>query len=127
MDLFILFACSIGAGFLGALLGLGGGIIVVPVLTLVFHVDIRYAIAASLISIVATSSGAAASFLRDHLTNLRLVSNCVFANGDFSGSNLTGANLARADLTGALVLTSEQQASAASLEGATLPGGQSRQ
>lgn len=63
---------SIVGGFLGALLGLGGGIIVVPALTLFFGVDIRYAIAASLISIVATSSGAAARFLRDHLTNLRL-------------------------------------------------------
>ena len=63
---------SVVAGFLGALLGLGGGIIVVPVLTLLLHVDIRYAIAASLISIVATSSGAAASFLKDGLTNVRL-------------------------------------------------------
>lgn len=54
------------------LLGLGGGIIVVPILTLGFGVNIRYAIAASLISIVAASSGAAASFLKDHLTNLRL-------------------------------------------------------
>jgi uncharacterized protein len=63
---------SVGAGFLGALLGLGGGIIIVPVLTLFFHVDIRYSIAASLISIVATSSGAAASFLKDGLTNVRL-------------------------------------------------------
>lgn len=68
----LLLITSIGAGFLGALLGLGGGIIVVPVLTLVYHVDIRYAIAASLISIVATSSGAAASYLKDSLTNLRL-------------------------------------------------------
>ncbi|CAN5424932.1 sulfite exporter TauE/SafE family protein [soil metagenome] len=68
----ILFAISIGAGFLGALLGIGGGMIIVPVLTLFLHVDIRYAIAASLISIVATSSGAAASFLRDHMTNLRV-------------------------------------------------------
>lgn len=68
----ILFAISIGAGFLGALLGLGGGMIIVPVLTLYLHVDIRYAIAASLISIVATSSGAAASFLKDHMTNLRV-------------------------------------------------------
>jgi uncharacterized membrane protein YfcA len=65
-------AISVGAGFLGALLGLGGGIIVVPVLTLFLHIDIRYAIAASLISIVATSSGAAASYLRDHITNLRV-------------------------------------------------------
>lgn len=63
---------SIAAGFLGSLLGLGGGIIVVPALTLLFGVDIRYAVAASLISIIATSSGAAASFLKDHLTNLRV-------------------------------------------------------
>jgi hypothetical protein len=68
----ILFGISIGAGFLGALLGIGGGMIIVPVLTLFLHVDIRYAIAGSLISIVATSSGAAASFLRDHMTNLRV-------------------------------------------------------
>ncbi|WP_413581733.1 sulfite exporter TauE/SafE family protein [Bdellovibrio sp. HCB288] len=68
----LLLVTAIGAGFLGALLGLGGGIIIVPVLTLVYHIDIRYAIAASLISIVATSSGAAASYLKDSLTNLRL-------------------------------------------------------
>lgn len=68
----LLLVTSIAAGFLGALLGLGGGIIIVPVLTLVYHVDIRYAIAASLISIVATSSGAAATYLKDSLTNLRL-------------------------------------------------------
>lgn len=69
---FILFFSSAFAGFLGSLLGLGGGIIVIPTLTLLFHVNIRYAIAASLISIVATSSGAAASFLKDNLTNLRV-------------------------------------------------------
>ncbi|HLW57271.1 MAG TPA: sulfite exporter TauE/SafE family protein [Bacteriovoracaceae bacterium] len=63
---------AIFAGFLGAILGLGGGIIVIPTLTLLFGIDIRYAIAASLVSIIATSSGAAASFLKDHLTNLRL-------------------------------------------------------
>ncbi|MBC7421711.1 MAG: sulfite exporter TauE/SafE family protein [Bdellovibrio sp.] len=68
----ILFVISIGAGFLGAILGVGGGLIVVPALTLFFHVDIRYAIAASLISIIATSSGAAASFLKDHLTNVKV-------------------------------------------------------
>ncbi len=68
----ILLLVSVLAGFLGSILGLGGGTIVVPFLTLVLGVDIRYAIAASLISIVATSSGAAASFLRDHLTNLRV-------------------------------------------------------
>lgn len=68
----ILLTSSVLAGFLGSLLGLGGGIIIIPTLTLLFHVNIRYAIAASLISIVATSSGAAASYLRDNLTNLRV-------------------------------------------------------
>lgn len=68
----ILLLTSVSAGFLGAILGIGGGIILIPVLTLVFGVHIRFAIAASLISIIATSSGAAAGFLKDHLTNLRL-------------------------------------------------------
>lgn len=68
----VLLGSSIAAGFLGSLLGLGGGIIIVPTLTLFFGVNIRYAIAASLISIIATSSGAAAGFLKDKLTNLRL-------------------------------------------------------
>lgn len=68
----LLLASSVGAGFLGSILGLGGGIIVIPVLTLLLHIDIRYAIAASLVSVVATSSGAAASYLRDHMTNLRV-------------------------------------------------------
>ncbi|HXH76798.1 MAG TPA: sulfite exporter TauE/SafE family protein [Bacteriovoracaceae bacterium] len=72
MDSILLLLISVLGGFLGSLLGLGGGIIVVPALTLIFGVDIRYAIAASLISIVATSTGAAARFLKDHLTNLRL-------------------------------------------------------
>jgi uncharacterized membrane protein YfcA len=68
----ILLPISVLAGFLGSILGLGGGVVIVPVLTLIFGVDIRYAVAASLISIIATSSGAAASFLKDHLTNVRL-------------------------------------------------------
>lgn len=68
----LLLCTSVLAGFLGALLGLGGGIIIVPVLTLIYKIDIRYAIAASLISIVATSSGAAASYLKESLTNVRL-------------------------------------------------------
>lgn len=72
MIVLLIFVISIFAGFLGSLLGLGGGIIVVPILSLVVGVDIKYAVAASLIAVVATSSGAAASFLKDHLTNLRL-------------------------------------------------------
>lgn len=72
MTSLVLLPISVIAGFVGSILGLGGGIIVVPVLTLFFGIDIRYAVAASLVSIIATSSGAAASFLKDHLTNLRL-------------------------------------------------------
>ena len=68
----IIFISSFLAGILGSILGIGGGIIIVPVLTLFLHIDIRYAIAASLISIIATSSGAAARFLKDHLTNIRI-------------------------------------------------------
>ena len=60
------------AGLLGALTGLGGGVVVVPVLALVFHVDLRYAIGASLISVIATSSGAAAAYVRDGLSNIRI-------------------------------------------------------
>ncbi len=63
---------SFGAGLLGALTGLGGGIIVVPMLTLVFHVDIRYAIGASLVSVIGTSSGAAVAYVREGFTNVRV-------------------------------------------------------
>ncbi|MDB4874795.1 MAG: hypothetical protein JWM41_1241 [Gemmatimonadetes bacterium] len=63
---------SFGAGLLGALTGLGGGIVVVPMLTLLFHVDLRYAIGASLVSVIATSSGAAAAFVREGFTNVRV-------------------------------------------------------
>ncbi len=65
-------AGSLLAGLLGALTGLGGGIIVVPLLTLVFHVDLRYAIGASLVSVIATSSGAAAAYVREGYTNVRV-------------------------------------------------------
>jgi uncharacterized membrane protein YfcA len=60
------------AGFLGSLLGLGGGMIVIPALTLMLHVDIRVAIGASIVSVIATSSGAAAAYVRDRLANLRV-------------------------------------------------------
>lgn len=63
---------SIVAGLLGSLVGLGGGIIIVPVLTLVFHIDIRLAIGASLVSVIATSSGAAVTYVREQLTNIRV-------------------------------------------------------
>src|SRR5271169_6230114 len=60
------------AGLLGALTGLGGGVVVVPMLTLLFHVDIRYAIGASLVSVIATSSGAAAAYVREGYSNIRI-------------------------------------------------------
>ena len=63
---------SLVAGFLGSLTGLGGGVVIVPLLALVFGVDIRYAIGASLISVIATSSGAAAAYVREGYTNIRL-------------------------------------------------------
>src|SRR4051812_6258945 len=63
---------SFFAGLLGALTGLGGGVVIVPLLALAFGVDIRYAIGASLVSVIATSSGAAAAFVRDGFTNIRL-------------------------------------------------------
>src|SRR5574338_1120322 len=63
---------SFGAGLLGALTGLGGGIVVVPLLTIVLHIDLRYAIGASLVSVIATSSGAAAAYVREGYTNIRI-------------------------------------------------------
>ncbi|MGH2458995.1 MAG: sulfite exporter TauE/SafE family protein [Chloroflexota bacterium] len=68
----ITFVCAVFAGVLGAMLGLGGGVIMVPVLTLALGVDIRYAIGASIVSVIATSSGAAATYVRDRITNLRI-------------------------------------------------------
>ncbi len=68
----LLYAAAIAAGAFGALLGLGGGIIIVPVLTLLFRVDIHYAIGASIVSVIATSSGAAATYVKDRIADMRL-------------------------------------------------------
>ena len=65
-------AISLVAGVLGSLTGLGGGVVVVPVLALLFHVDLRYAIGASLVSVIATSSGAAAAYVREGFSNIRI-------------------------------------------------------
>jgi uncharacterized protein len=85
-------AASLLAGFLGALLGLGGGIIIIPVLTLWLHIDIRYAIGASIVSVIATSSGAAATYVRDRLANLRvgMVLELATTTGALSGALLAG-------------------------------------
>ena len=63
---------SFVAGFLGSLTGLGGGVVLVPLLTLVFKVDIRYAVGASLVSVIATSSGAAAAYVKEGFSNIRI-------------------------------------------------------
>ena len=67
-----IFISAIAAGLLGSLVGLGGGVLIVPILTLVFGLPIYFAIGASIISVIATSSGAAAAYVRDHMTNLRV-------------------------------------------------------
>jgi uncharacterized membrane protein YfcA len=63
---------SLLAGFLGALTGLGGGIIMTPLLTLAFGIDIRYAVGATLVSVIATSSGAAAAYVKEGFSNIRI-------------------------------------------------------
>jgi uncharacterized membrane protein YfcA len=67
-----IFAISIVAGLVGALAGVGGGILIVPALTLLFGIDIRLAIGASIVSVIATSSGAAAAYVRDRMTDMRV-------------------------------------------------------
>src|SRR5579863_1345743 len=68
----LIFLAAIVAGLLGSLVGLGGGVLIVPLLTLVFGFPIYFAIGASIISVIATSSGAAAAYVKDHMTNLRV-------------------------------------------------------
>ena len=60
------------AGFLGAMTGLGGGVVIVPALCLLFKVDVHYALGASLVSVIATSSGAAAAYVREGYSNIRI-------------------------------------------------------
>jgi uncharacterized membrane protein YfcA len=66
------FAISIAAGLIGAIAGVGGGILVIPVLTFGFGVDIRLAVGASIVSVIATSSGAAAAYVKDRMTDMRV-------------------------------------------------------
>ncbi|MGA2285119.1 MAG: sulfite exporter TauE/SafE family protein [Dehalococcoidia bacterium] len=68
----VIFGAGILAGLMGSLTGLGGGALIVPLLTIGFGLDIRVAVGASIVSIIATSSGAAAAYVRDHLTNIRI-------------------------------------------------------
>jgi len=84
-------AGSFFAGLLGALTGLGGGVVIVPLLTLALGVDLRYAIGASLVSVIATSSGAAAAYVREGMTNLRVA---MFLELGTTAGALRGAYLA---------------------------------
>ncbi len=68
----LILAGSLLAGFFGAMTGLGGGVIIVPMLTLAFGVNVRYAVGASLVSVIATSSGSAAAYVREGYTNIRV-------------------------------------------------------
>lgn len=89
---FTVCALSYGAGVLGSLAGIGGGIIVIPMLTQLMGVDIHHAIAASIVAVIATSSGAAATYVRDHLTNIRvaMLLEVATASGALLGAALSG-------------------------------------
>jgi uncharacterized protein len=68
----LVFVAATAAGFIGSLTGLGGGVIITPLLALFFHVDLRYAMGASLVSVIATSSGAASAYVREGFSNIRI-------------------------------------------------------
>jgi uncharacterized membrane protein YfcA len=87
-----LFALSIASGFIGALSGLGGGVFIVPALVVLAKMPMKVAIAASLISVVATSAGASVAFVRDGWTNLKvaMVLECATVTGALAGAYLAG-------------------------------------
>jgi uncharacterized membrane protein YfcA len=68
----LVFVAATAAGFIGSLTGLGGGVVMTPVLVLLFHVDLRYAMGASLVSVIATSSAAASAYVREGFSNVRI-------------------------------------------------------
>lgn len=70
--LLLIFGGAVLAGIVGSLVGLGGGVLLVPMLTLAFGLPIQYAIGTSIVAVIATSSGSAAAYVRDHLTNMRV-------------------------------------------------------
>ena len=97
----VVWVASLLAGFLGSLTGLGGGIILTPVLTLALGVDIRYAIGATLVSVIATSSGAAAAYVREGFSSIRIG---MFLEIATTLGAIAGALLAARISTGALSL-----------------------
>src|SRR5712691_3200313 len=90
--LLLIFGGALFAGVVGALVGLGGGVLIVPLLTLAFGLPIHYAIGVSIVAVIATSSGAAAAYVRDHLTNMRvgLFLEIATTTGAVSGAFLAG-------------------------------------
>lgn len=86
---------SLVAGFLGSLTGLGGGVVLVPMLVIFFDIDVRYAFGASLVAVIATSSGSAAAFVRQGYVNVRLALILEVATtfGGLTGALLLAANL----------------------------------
>jgi uncharacterized membrane protein YfcA len=98
----LLWVGSFVAGFLGSLTGMGGGVVVVPLLTLGFGVDIRYAVGASLVSVIATSSGAAAAYVREGYSNVRIG---MFLEIATSMGALCGAYIAGIVSTGVIGMT----------------------
>ncbi len=99
----VLLIVALLAGMLGSLLGLGGGVIIVPILTLVFGVPPLFAIGASIVSVIATSSGAASTYVRDKITNLRIGMFLELATttGAITGAVLT-LTLEKANLEGVI-------------------------
>lgn len=91
-SLILLVFVGLFAGVLGSLLGLGGGMIVTPVLTMLMGLDIKYAIGASVISVIATSSGASIAYLKDDMLNLRVAMFLEIATtiGAITGALLAG-------------------------------------
>jgi uncharacterized protein len=87
----IILAGAYFAGLIGSLTGLGGGFVIIPLLTLLLHVDIHYAIGASLVSVIATSSGSAAAYVREGITNVRIG---MFLEIATTAGAMTGAVLA---------------------------------
>jgi uncharacterized protein len=87
-----LFALSLGAGFIGAMSGLGGGVFIVPALVVLAKMPMKVAVGASLISVVATSAGASVAFVRDGWTNLKvaMVLECATVTGALAGAYLAG-------------------------------------
>ncbi|MBN9299735.1 MAG: sulfite exporter TauE/SafE family protein [Filimonas sp.] len=68
----ILFVGAYAAGLIGSLTGLGGGVVIIPLLSVFLGIDIHYAIGAALVSVIATSSGSAAAYVREGITNMRI-------------------------------------------------------